>query len=193
MPHRYAKFLRWLLVANIASVWLFVLCAPAWSQSESPTAKKQGENLTATEAPKSPSASLGVYVYPKNNQPLAQQQKDENECFGWAKEQTGIDPAAPPESASKQQANAPKGGAVKGATGGAAGGAAVGAIAGDAGRGAAAGATVGAIRGRRAQKKAEKQAEQQAKANAQTAQQQKSEKFRKAFSACMEARNYSVK
>jgi hypothetical protein len=57
---------------------------------------------------------------------------------------------------------------------------------GDAGTGAAAGATAGAVRGRRQQTKANKAAEQQA-------QQQGLDTFRRAFSACMDSKGYSVK
>ena len=144
----------------------------------------------STSGQKSPAAALGVYVYPMNNQDQAQQGKDEGECYKWAKDQTGIDPTAP-VSASAPQAQ--KGGAVKGAAGGAVAGTAIGAIAGDTGKGAAIGATAGAVRGRRQQKKANVEAQNQAPANAQAQQQQNMDKFRKAFSACMEARNYSVK
>jgi hypothetical protein len=81
----------------------------------------------------------------------------------------------------------------KGAAGGAAGGAAIGAIAGDAGTGAAIGATAGAVRGRRQQKKANKQAEQQAQQQGQAQQQQRLDTFRRAFSACLDSKGYSVK
>jgi hypothetical protein len=136
-------------------------------------------------------SQLGVFVYPKNNQDQDQQAKDENECYGSAKKQSGIDPTAPvtPQQDTKQA----KGGGAKGAAGGAAGGAAIGAIAGDAGKGAAIGATAGAVRGRRQQKKGNKQAEQQAQQKAQAQQAQTADTFKKAFSACMDARQYSVK
>lgn len=137
------------------------------------------------------SSQLGVFVYPKNNQDQAQQAKDENECYNSAKQQSGIDPAAPPPP--PQEAKQAKGGGAKGAAKGAAGGAAIGAIAGDTGTGAAVGATAGAVRGRRQQKKANKQAEQQAQQNAQAQQQQTLDTFKKAFGACMDARDYSVK
>ncbi len=179
--------------ATTALIRLFavglLLCACAWSQ----TMAGSQPMSTAAQAQKTPAASLGVFVYPRNNQPQPIQQKDENECYGWARQQTGIDPTAPPESASTQTAKVPPGGAVKGAAAGAAGGTAIGAITGDAGQGAAVGATVGAMRGRRAQKKAEKQAEQQAKASAQATQKSRLDTFRNAFSACMDARQYSVK
>jgi len=136
-------------------------------------------------------SQLGVFVYPKNHQDQAKQTKDENECYGSAKQQSGIDPAAappPPKEAQEQ-----KGGGAKGAAKGAAGGAAIGAIAGDAGTGAAVGATAGAVRGRRQQRKANKQAEQQAQQDAKAQQQQTMDTFKKALSACLDARQYSVK
>jgi len=139
---------------------------------------------------RSPLASLlGVFVYPKNGQDQSQQAKDENECYNSAKQKSGIDPAAQ----APQQAQETKGGEAKGAAKGAAGGAAIGAIAGDAGAGAAIGATAGAVRGRRQQRKANKEAEQQAQQNTQAQQQQTMDAFKKAFSACMDARQYSVK
>lgn len=179
-----------LLLAVIA---LGVFLVPqASAQNQSATAGTQ-PTATVPQAQTSPAATLGVYVYPQNNQAPAQQQKDETECYGWAREQTGIDPTAPAVSSSKQPAEAPKGGAVKGAARGAAAGTAIGAIRDDPEQGAAVGATAGAIRGRRAQKKAQKQTEKQAKADAQAAQQQQLGKFRNAFSACLDARHYSVK
>jgi len=92
----------------------------------------------------------------------------------------------------------------KGAAGVAAGGAAIGAIAGDAGKGAAIGATVGAVAGRRKQRTKEEQAKQQAaqqtaqaqqntQAQAQAQQANASDTFKRSFSACMDARGYSVK
>ena len=165
----------------------------------------------APTADKPISASLGVFVYPKNNQNMEQQKKDEMDCFYWAKQQTGIDPMAPApppqqaqQQAQSQQKEPPKGGAVKGAAGGAAAGAAIGAIAGDAGEGAAIGATAGAIRGRRAQKKAERQAEAQAKTQQQQAQQQSQQQaqaqekerkatYNRAFGACLDGKGYTVK
>jgi outer membrane protein with glycine zipper len=173
---------------------LFVACmmvAGLAGTVASGSGQQQPAQAQNASAQKSPAASLGVFPYPKNNQDAAQQQKDENECYGWAKQQTGIDPAAPPPP--PQEAKQAKGGGAKGAAGGAAAGAAIGAIAGDAGQGAAIGATAGAVKGRRGQKKANKQAEQQAKAAAGQQQQQTLDTFKKAFGGCMDGRGYSVK
>ena len=143
---------------------------------------------------------MSLFVYPGSGQDAAKQGQDENECYLWARGQTGIDPTAPTEVATVE---APKGGAVKGAARGAAKGATVGAISDerhigdegslDAGEGAAAGAAVGAAKGRRKQKKAEKQAEAQAQQTAQTQDAQKKDTFKKAWGACLEGRGYSVK
>lgn len=45
-------------------------------------------------AQQSLSSSLGLVPYPSKGQSAEQQGKDEGECYGWAKQQTGIDPTA---------------------------------------------------------------------------------------------------
>ena len=139
------------------------------------------------------SKSLGLYVFPSNDQDKATQEADEMACFKWAKEQTGYDPMNPPEYVPNQVDQSPDGSAVKGAAVGAAGGAAIGAIAGDAGEGAAIGAIVGGVRGRR-KKKASNQQQQQANNNAAAAASADAKNdYNKAFSACMEGKGYTVK
>ena len=133
-----------------------------------------------------------MFVNPKNAQSPEQQAADEKTCYATGQQQTGIDPFAPAAS-NPEAAKTTQGGAVKGSAKGAAGGAAIGAIAGDAGTGAAVGATAGAVRGRREKKKAQQQAEQQAQASAQQQQAQASDTFKRAMSACLDARGYSAK
>lgn len=167
------------------------LSAMAQSPGAAPNSPPQAAQTQPPVGQNAPSATLGVFVYPKNQQTSAQQTKDENECYSWAKQQTGWDPktpAPPPQQAAKAQ-----GGGAKGAAGGAAGGAAIGAIGGDAGKGAAIGATAGAVRGRRQQKKANKQAEQEAQKQSSAQNQEAMNKFKGAFSSCIDARGYSVK
>jgi Glycine zipper len=155
---------------------------------------------TAAAAQPGLAASLGLYVFPAKSQTPEQQSQDEQACYAWAKQQSGIDPAAVkanPDSARKAAGakadTATQGAGARGAARGAAGGAVVGAIAGDAGEGAAIGAVVGVASGRRAKKQAKKQAEQQAveQTNAWAAQQ--IDTFKKAFSACIEGKGYTVK
>jgi hypothetical protein len=148
-----------------------------------------GAQVNGTDA-----RALGLFVYPQKKQTAAEQQKDETKCYSSAQQQTGIDPQAlaapvPPAQAQAQ----PHGGAVGGAARGAAAGAAVGAIAGDAGTGAAVGAATGGVQGRRSKKQAQAQAQQQAAAQAQKAADDQLNTFKRAFTACMDARGYSVK
>jgi hypothetical protein len=174
-------------------------------------------SASAQSAPAwSPSKDIGVFVFGKNGQNPDQQLKDESECYGAAKQMTGIDPKAPAaagktteQRAAEQKeaaknADQVKGTRVAGAARGAAGGAAIGAIAGDAGKGAGAGAVAGTMRGGMQQRQANAAAQKQAAAQT-AAKQQKEEEalkaahaqgldtFQRAFEACMDARGYSVK
>lgn len=140
-----------------------------------------------------PPTSSGPMVYPSKGQTPQQLEKDKTECYGWARQQTGYDPAAAAQQqASPQGTGSSGGGAVGGAAKGAAAGAAIGAIAGDAGKGAAIGAGTGGVAG--GARKSKKAAEQQ-----QAAQQQKAAadqqlaQYQKAFGLCMEGRGYAVK
>lgn len=79
-----------------------------------------------------PAKSIGMYAYPKNQQTSDQQLKDESECYGSARQHTGVDPQASPpagptpeeQKAAQEQAaqqagkSTPKGGTVKGSAGG---------------------------------------------------------------------------
>ncbi len=154
-------------------------------------AQEQPAPAQPAQEPVPKPAALNLFVYPGQSQDAAQQNKDEVECYGWARQQTGIDPVAAPPPA--QAAEVPKGGAVKGAAGGALVGTAIGAIAGDTGEGAAIGAVAGAAKGRRAQKRAEKGAAQQAQQQSQTQATTTKDTFKKAWGACLEGRGYSVK
>jgi hypothetical protein len=125
------------------------------------------------------SAQSDLFVYPKEGQDKDQQEKDEFECYRWAKSQSGVDPSAPAREPDRgRRAGSTLGGAAKGA----AAGAAIGAIAGDAGKGAAIGAAGGGMMGRRGAKNQERY-EQAADRNS----------YNRAFAACMDARGYTVK
>ena len=139
------------------------------------------------------SLALELFLFPTNDQSKQQQKVDEFECYIWAIDRTGIDPLNLPKVEVEVQTG-PTGGAVKGAARGAAAGAAIGAIANDdAGEGAALGAVVGGMRGRRAGKQAQAQQNQQAQANATAAEEETMNLFRKAFSACIEGKGYTIK
>ena len=161
----------------------------------------------ASPAPSSKplSSSLGLVVFPAKGQTPTKQAGDEGECYAWSKGQTGIDPFAPAEPAPAPAAAAPppepKGERVRGAARGAAAGAVIGEIAdNDASEGAAIGAAAGAMKGgaesRRNKKEAQHQAaaqQQQAVDQQKAAQSEKLAMFNKGFTACLEARNYTVK
>lgn len=142
---------------------------------------------------KSPAQAMGVYVFGKKNQSAATQQADEKACFASAKTASGYDQAMADANAPAAAQPQPSGGAARGAVRGAVAGTAIGAVAGDAGKGAAIGATTGVIAGgvrqkqaKTAQANADVSAQEQKKANALA-------ELKKAFGACMEARDYSVK
>jgi hypothetical protein len=121
----------------------------------------------------------GLYVYPAKGQSPAQQDRDEYECYQWARRQSGVDPSQPGPG---RDIGYERGRTVGGAARGAALGAAVGAIAGDAGKGAAAGAVVGGVGGRRRGRR-----EEEYRAAART------DSYDRAYEACMGARGYSVR
>ena len=136
---------------------------------------------------------LDLYVFPSNNQDKDQQDADELACYKWAKEQTGIDPMNLPEVQAEQVDRSPDGSMVVGGAKGAAAGAAIGAIAGDAGQGAAIGAVVGGLRGRRAKKMGDAVEQEYNNMSAEAQSQEMLSSFKKAFSACMEGKGYTVK
>jgi YMGG-like Gly-zipper len=187
------------------------------AQAATPASESPQPVTSATPVPSfSAAQKVGVYVFPAKNQSRDQQLIDESECYDLAQQQSGVDPGMPaprpPSSAEIQAAQAQgassapqaKGGRVRGAARGAAGGAMVGAIAGDAGTGAAVGATVGTMRGGMQQRRTNAAAKEQsaAQAGAQVQQQYEQQKatynqqmanFKRAFSACLDSRGYSVK
>jgi hypothetical protein len=131
-----------------------------------------------------------MFIYPEKDQSEQKQAQDKGECQEWATKQTGFDPLAPPPSVATA---APRqGGAVRGAARGAAVGAVGGAIAGDAGKGAAIGAGVGGAGGAIRQRGRNLDAAEQNQQQAADVEAERAE-HRRAMSACLEARGYSVK
>ena len=183
---------------NARTVILVVLVTAAAGSLQAQSQPAQQKSLAAT---------IDVYVFPSDGQSAAQQSKDESACYDWAVQNTGSDPFDLQEQSEQQQqqaaqaeqqiAQAGKGAGAKGAVGGAAAGALIGEIASDdAGKGAAWGALAGAVIARRrtahAKADATEQVEQQA-SQAQQATAGQIENFKKAFSVCLEAKNYMVK
>ena len=138
-------------------------------------------------------SGLSLYVFPSNNQSQETMDADEIDCYKWAKEQTGVDPINPPQVQAAEVDKSPDGSMVVGGAKGAAAGAAIGAIAGDAGKGAAIGAVVGGVAGRRAKKHGDQVEQQQNNQAAADTEKALMNSFKKAFSACMEGKGYTVK
>ena len=138
-------------------------------------------------------SKLNIYVFPAEGQSKELQEKDISECYDWAVQQSSVDPLNPPEVEAEQVETGPDGSGVRGAARGAAAGAAIGAIAGDAGKGAAIGAAAGGMAGRRSGKKGQAQQQQQANQTAVDQEQELINNFKKAFSACLEGKGYTVK
>ena len=126
-------------------------------------------------------------VYPAKGQTPDKQKADEAECYQWAVQQSGYDPANPPAVAQAQAAPVTGSGA---RAGGAAAGAAVGAIGGNnVGNAAAKGAVVGGVARRNQNRAAASQANQ---SSAQQQQQQLAG-YQNARRACLEGRGYTVR
>ena len=168
-----------------------------------------GLAVSATNAQEQQSlaSTLDVYAFPKEGQEASQQSMDEAECYEWAVGNTGSDPfdlldqaemdeqLAEAEQEAAEQTG--RGSGARGAVRGAAAGAVVGEIVDDdASQGAAYGAAAGAIRGRRQGRRANAEAQEQAAEQAETREAATAEdmdNFKKAFSVCLEAKDYLVK
>ena len=152
-------------------------------------------------------ATMDVYAFPKEGQASEQQSKDEASCYDWAVGNTGNDPFALAKKSEEQQKQAEaeqkeiqesgRGAGARGALRGAAAGAVVGEVVDDdAGDGAAVGAAVGAVAARRRARAGRQQAQQQAEQKSEQQQRATAEElegFKKAFSVCLEAKDYMVK
>jgi hypothetical protein len=136
-------------------------------------------------------------VYPAKGQSHEQMQKDEFECYQWAKGQTGFDPMAPPTpSTPPPQQQAPTSSVGKSAVGGAALGSLIGGIAdGNWGHGAAYGAIAGGLFGgykKHEQQKANTQEQEQWQQQQAQQYQQQRNTYNRAYAACLEGRGYTV-
>jgi hypothetical protein len=147
--------------------------------------------------PPPPPVNSDVYAYPLHGQPPEQQDRDHYECSIWATQQTGFDPSAPgtpPQQQIHVVSGPPPG---SGTAAGVVTGAILGAAIGGPWHGpgpALAGAVVGGAIGTAAEASARQSqtvtvTDQRALAQIQ----QKATNYRRAISACLDARGYSVK
>lgn len=139
-----------------------------------------------------------VVAYPLHGQSERQIRQDRYECYLWAVQQSGYDPAAGVDNAMAEAAEDPAPPAGSATLAGTVTGAALGALV-SGPRHSGAGATVGAIVG--AMAGASVDAEQQARADAEQARSAAAvaennrhiRAYRRAMSACLDARGYSVR
>ncbi|MBS0367237.1 MAG: glycine zipper 2TM domain-containing protein [Proteobacteria bacterium] len=146
-----------------------------------------------------PQPAPDVYAYPLHDQPAEVQDRDHYECSRWATAQTGFDPAAPGVPA-QQQVRVVRAGPPSGA--GTAVGAVTGAILGaaisrpwQAATGALAGAVVGGAIGSATDAANTQQTRTVAVTDRRAAAQyaQQAGNYRRALSACLDGRGYSVR
>lgn len=150
-----------------------------------------------------PLPSTQIYFYPQQGQSKARQERDRYECYLWAVRQSGFDPnqsqrLAPHQRTTVKMASPSGTGAVTGAIGGAVLGSIVtpyrhsgeGLV-----FGAIAGALIGAASDVARQQKINKAQQQYAQQNANNyyaRQEKQARDYRRAMSACLEGRGYSV-
>ena len=176
------------MVCRFAILVLVLSATPLCAQVATPT---------TAPPPRLTIAQLGLFVYPAKGQSPAQQKRDEDACYAWAETNTGMTVVAgsvDTQAAAKESAReAGQGKVAQGAATGAATGVAVGAITGNVGKGVAPGAVAGSVRGLRGRIKSKQAAGQAGAQQVLQANQQGVDQFKKAASACLDARGYAVK
>lgn len=173
---RTRPFALWVALTVVGGVWVFLASA--------------GAALAQT-------STSGLFVYPRHGQTVDQQNSDDWQCNRSAIEVTGYDPTnpsyMPPERDLGAQGRTVAKSAVVGSAASSAVGAAAGAVIGEAARGAAMGAAgggvAGLIRGLFAASRQQQGAQQQQLQR----QQQRLQTYQRAYTACMDARGYSVR
>ena len=149
-----------------------------------------------------PPPETQVYFYPLKNQDAKQQDRDRYECYLWAKKQTGFDPSSP-NLAPHQRFEVIPGAAPGHDTAvGAITGAVIGSMLGgrhDSGQSTVVGAMAGAIMGASSDAARQREAENaqayydQQKTQRNATVEQKASNYRRAMTACLEGRGYSVR
>ncbi len=137
-------------------------------------------------------AADDLMIFPNSDQSKEQQEQDKFSCYSWAKDEAGFDPMAPPEATEPPpQQQAQQGGVGRGLVRGAAIGGIVDGSDG-AKTGAAAGALLGGMR-RQDQKRQEAAAREQWEAEQQAIYAEKRSRYNRAYAACLEAKDYTVR
>ena len=185
-------FVRSILIASLAAS---AGCATEGASPSPQPAQAPPPASTAVQ-------QTDVIFYPAGGQSPAQQDRDRYECYLWAAKQSGFDPSqaslAPPQRVEVRSATPPGAGVATGAIVGAAIGAAIGSPH-DEGEGAIVGAMAGAVLGAAAESSQQAQAAQaqsqyDTRANATQARiDAQAGTYRRAMTACLEGRGYTVR
>jgi hypothetical protein len=174
---------------SLAMIVALVCFASACADAQA-TQTAQTTSVTA-----SLNKALGVYVFPAKEQTPEQQSSDEQACYSWAVQQSGVDPLNMTPTKAQPVDKSPDGSVVAGAAMGAMGGAIVGGMVHPhqhSGGAAAAGAMMGAMAGAAHKSKKDAQKEQQAQQAAAATDKAKIDSFRKAYTTCLQGKGYSV-
>jgi hypothetical protein len=166
-------------------------CSPYYQVASEPVAE-----------PPAPPPPTKVYFYPDKGQSPEQQDRDRYECYLWAKEQTGFDPSAPSLAPHNRIVVVPESPPGTGTAVGAVTGALLGAVVAshhNKPEGALVGAVAGGILGSAADAARQEQAsrlqryyDRQADQRAAVTERQAAD-YRRAFTACLEGRDYTVR
>jgi hypothetical protein len=167
------------------------------------SAVAQADDAAAPPAPGINAATgADIYVYPANGQSDRQLDRDRYECHGWAGKQTGYDPTQATLAANQKVQVVTMPPDHRGAVGGAVAGAVIGATVSsphDSAEGAMVGAVAGAVLGAvsdtaRARETGGLASRQTAADQAEQARLEKQAyDYRRAITACLEGRGYTVK
>ena len=148
--------------------------------------------------------SQDLYVYPAEGQSDEQLSSDRYACHRWAADESGYDPSLLGEEVPATvrvpiPENEAEGATEKGALVGAVAGAAIGSQDANAGQGAVVGAIIGSMIGGVAEEEGRRDARSEAEAEAAEISRTRAEKalrqanYRRALTACLEGRGYTVK
>jgi hypothetical protein len=161
-----------------------------------------GQTMRAVPPPQPPPPSTQIIFYPAAGQSAERQDRDRYECYRWAEQQTGFDPGSPQVAPHQRVVAVPAVPSGVNVANGALTGAVVGAAVSNprnAGGGAIAGAIAGAVLGAAVDASQEQQRQQVQQVVAQRDSGQaansgrQAANFRRAMSACLEGRGYTVK
>jgi len=188
--------------ASSKLVGLIVAAMVAGCVSADPGPAPQAETVPAAEPSSALPADAEIFVYPSKGQDDKRLDRDRYECHNWAVAQSHYNPSEPhlaPHQRIQVVAMPPPGqSTVAGAMTGAVIGAAIGSPR-DTGEGAVAGAIVGAIAGassEAARRQDGEQIDKRASAEQQSERarlERQASDYRRAISACLEGRGYTVK